>query len=313
MSRSNKLKLGTRGSRLALAQAENAKAALQAQHSDLDVEIVIIKTSGDRGERTQVGAFVHEIQEAILDSRVDVGLHCLKDLPVEPVPGLVLAAHVEREDSRDTLIGRVSSVDELPLNCVVGTGSVRRTSQLAHVRPDLHYKPLVGNVDTRLRKLMEGEYEAIVLAIAGLKRLGILSGWASSEYGSLTVLPLSSEEMLPAPGQAVLVLETREADSFAREMVQMFEHSETRTCATAERAFLKVFGGGCSMPIASLASISGNVLHLTGLIASPDGRTLLRDSVKGSPPDPVGVATELAELLEGQGARDLLASLEAAR
>ena len=313
MSRDNKLKLGTRGSRLALAQAETAKAALQAHHSDLEVEIVIIKTSGDRGERTQVGAFVHEIQEAILDARVDVGLHCLKDLPVDAVPGLVLAAHLEREDSRDTLIGKVTSIDDLPLNCVVGTGSSRRTSQLANVGPDLHYKPLVGNVDTRLRKLMEGEYEAIVLAIAGLKRLGILSGWASSEYSSLNVLPLSSEEMLPAPGQAVLVLETREGDAFAREKVQMFEHAETRTCATAERAFLKAFGGGCSMPIASLASVSSNVLHLSGLIASPDGKTLLRDSVKGSPTNPSGAAQELAELLEGQGARDLLASLEAVR
>ncbi len=305
-----KLKLGTRGSRLALAQAEKVKNTLTELHEDLEVEIVIIKTSGDRGERTQIGAFVREIQEAILDHRVDVGLHCLKDLPVERIAGLTLAAHLKREDPRDTLIGRVEGLGDLRANSIVGTGSIRRTSQIAHLRPDLHYKPLVGNVDTRLRKLLSGEYGAIVLAIAGLKRLGLLDTWKESEFAQLLVTPMSLEVMLPAPGQAVLVLETRAEDRASQGLVSSFEDPETRLCATAERAFLKVFGGGCSMPIASLGTVSGGVLSLAGLIASPDGSRVLRGTFHGPAADPQGAAQVLADQLESQGARKLLKDLE---
>ncbi len=310
---SNSLKLGTRGSKLAMAQAEKAKATLESTHPGLEVEIVTIKTSGDRGEREQIGAFVHEIQVAILDGRVDVGLHCLKDVPVEQANGLTLAAHLRREDPRDGFIARVESLTQLPKDSVVGTGSVRRTSQLAKVRSDLTFKPLVGNVDTRLRKLMTGEYDAILLAVAGLKRLGLLDAWKDSEYASLSVTPMNTDEMLPAPGQAVLVLETRATDTDTKGLVSFFEHSETRACATAERAFLKAFGGGCSMPIASLGMIEGGQMNLSGLIASPDGGRVIRSVASGPVDDPLSVAKILADRLVEQGAWDLLQLVGATR
>lgn len=286
-----KLRLGTRGSRLALAQAHNVSDLLTRMGHE--VEIVTIKTSGDRGDRDRLGAFVREIQESLLRDQIDVALHCLKDLPTKAVPGLTLGAYLEREDPRDTLITRGPTLENLPCGAVVGTGSVRRTSQLAAVRPDLMFRPLMGNVDTRMRKLIAGEYDAIVLAIAGLKRLGVLDGWESSEYGALTVHPLDPAQMLPAPGQAVLVLETRDGDP-AAEAVRPLHHPATQAAADAERTFLAAFGGGCSVPVAALASEG----ELTGLVASPDGRTVLRASGND------GAA--LAQELGGKGAFDIV-------
>lgn len=268
------------------------------------MEIVTIKTSGDKGDRDRLGAFVREIQHALLENAVDVALHCLKDLPTQPVEGLTLAAHLEREDPRDTLITRGPTLMELPEGAVVGTGSVRRTSQLAARRPDLVFRPLLGNVDTRMRKLMEGEYDAIVLAIAGLRRLGVLETWASSEYGSLTVHPLEPDTMLPAPGQAVLVLETR-ADEGS--LVAELNHPVTERCAIAERVFLKAFGGGCSVPVAALATGLGDGLSLTGLVASPDGQTVLRQTLAGKEPEALG--STLADAMGAEGAFDIVRSV----
>ena len=287
-----KLRIGTRGSRLAMAQAHALEASLVGQGHE--VEIVTVRTSGDRGHREVLGAFVKEIQEALLRDEVDVALHCLKDLPTRPVPGLMLAAYLEREDPRDTLISRGPGLVDLPQGSVVGTGSLRRTSQLAAARPDLRFMPLMGNVDTRMRKLMAGEYDAIVLAIAGLKRLGVLDGWKASEYGSLTVHSLEPDAMLPAPGQAVLVLETRADDTSSAEAVRFLEHPATRADADAERLFLHAFGGGCSVPVAALASGG----FLTGLVASPDGRTVLR----GTSDDGAALARRLGE----QGAFEIV-------
>ncbi len=250
-----------------MAQAHALSASLtQAGH---EVEIVTVRTSGDKGHREVLGAFVKEIQESLLRGEVDVALHCLKDLPTTPVPGLTLGAYLPREDPRDALISRGPSLTELPECSVVGTGSLRRTSQLAAARSDLRFLPLMGNVDTRMRKLMVGEYDAIVLAVAGLKRLGVLEDWHASEYRSLTVHPLESDTMLPAPGQAVLVLETRTGEG---EAVRFLHHAPTQAAADAEREFLHAFGGGCSVPVAALAADGA----LVGLVASPDGRTVLR-------------------------------------
>lgn len=276
----------------------------------LEVEIVTIKTSGDQGIRDRLGAFVREIQEQVLAGGVDVALHCLKDLPTEPIPGLSFAAYMEREDARDTLISRGASLAELSMRAIVGTGSVRRTSQLAAARRDLSFRPLVGNVDTRLRKLMEGEYDAIVLAIAGLKRLGLAIGADGqlAAYPGLTVRPLPYSSMLPAPGQAVLVLETRSGEEG---LASALDHLPTRQCSLAERAFLRRFGGGCSVPVAAFASIESDELTLTGLVASPDGRQVLTASRVGSPLSSVELGISLAEELGERGAFEIVqAALE---
>ncbi|MEZ0324508.1 MAG: hydroxymethylbilane synthase [Fimbriimonas sp.] len=297
-----RLRLGTRGSKLALAQA-HAVQSLLAPFGD--VEIVTIKTSGDKGDRDRLGAFVREIQESLLREEVDIALHCLKDLPTQEVPGLRLSAHLVREDARDTLITRGPVLMDLPEGAVVGTGSVRRTSQLAAVRPDLVFRPLVGNVDTRLGKLVSGEYDAIVLALAGLRRLGILESWSEFAYAGLSVHTLSEEEMLPAPGQAVLVLETRESDAASHEVVKRFNHEDTEICARAERAFLKAFGGGCSVPVAASGVVEREGLELRGLVASPDGRVVLRGVQAGSKGDWRWLAARLVEELAARGAMDV--------
>jgi hydroxymethylbilane synthase len=290
------LRLGTRGSKLALAQANTIKATLERLHDGLSLEIVPITTSGDRGNREVLGSFVREIQHALLDNRIDMALHCLKDLPTEPVPGLRLAANLEREDPRDALIGTVTSLKDLKAGACVGTGAVRRTSQIASVRPDLRFTPLVGNIDTRLRKLSEGQYDAIILAIAGLKRLGLLDNWTSD----LKVTPLEFDQMLPSPGQAVLVLETRADESSPAEILN---HEPTRLCAEAERFFLGSFGGGCSIPVAAFCTYDRGALHLSGLVASPDGSTVLRGTSTGESPNEV--ALSLFNELSASGAQGL--------
>lgn len=273
------------------------------------MEIVPIKTSGDRGERELLGAFVREIQEALLDERIDIALHCLKDLPTEGVSGLQLSAHLEREDPRDALICRGSGLESLPSGAVLGTGSVRRTSQMIARRSDLTFKPLVGNVDTRLRKLIAGEYQGIVLAMAGLKRLGLLESWAESEYAVLSVHPMAGDVMLPAPGQAVLVLETRDADHASIGLVAHLDHKETRAAATAERAFLKTFGGGCSVPVAAFARAGETTLVLEGLVASLDGRQVIRGVESNGVGHPESVGKRLAEKLGAQGAFEIVNDL----
>lgn len=297
-----RLRLGTRGSKLALAQATNLKATLERLHPGLEIEITPITTSGDKGNREIVGSFVREIQHALLENRVDLALHCLKDLPTEQVTGLTLAAHLHREDPRDALIGPVESILDLPAGATVGTGSVRRTSQLSSLRPDLRFLPLLGNIDTRLRKLREGEYDAIILAIAGLKRLGLTETW-SQDHPDLFVTPLEFDQMLPAPGQAVLVIETRASDAFAIEKAGVLNDEPSQLCSATERLFLAEFGGGCSVPVASFGTYDHGALHLSGLVASPDGRRVLRGTSTGD--TPTETARVLFEELRSQGALDL--------
>lgn len=310
----DRIRLGTRGSRLALAQAYSVRDQLIGQYPGLEVEIVTIRTSGDRGERDRLGAFVRDIQEELLAGKVDVALHCLKDLPTEPIHGLTFAAYLEREDPRDTFISTGVALAGLPSGAVVGTGSLRRTSQLAAGRSDLTFRPLVGNVDTRMRKVIEAEYDGIVLAVAGLKRLGILApdgeGLLSEEFRTLKVRALSPEQMLPAPGQAVLVLEVREGEG---DPVAFLDHSDTRQCSHAERAFLRTFGGGCSVPVAALAEVKKEELHLTGLVASPDGTRVLQGVDTGPLAEASEIGTRLATQLGEQGAFDIVRGVVASR
>lgn len=266
------------------------------------MEIVPIRTSGDRGNREVLGSFVKEIQESLLAGEVDVALHCLKDLPTRPIDGLVFAANLKREDPTDALICRDSNWKELPHGAIVGTGSVRRTSQLAAHRPDLKFKPLVGNIDTRMRKLQEGVYDAIVLATAGLQRFGVLDNWAESEYSALSIEAL---DILPAAGQAILILEVR-TDSKVRGLIESLNDVETECSGIAERAFLSSFGSGCSMPVAAHAIVKGESLVLNGLVASVDGRKVVRGTLQGPIGAPRQLGEGLARKLCEQGARDLI-------
>ncbi len=303
----NRIRLGTRGSKLALIQAHTIQQLLQSRDPEVTVEIVPIKTSGDRGNREILGSFVKEIQEALLRDEIDVALHCLKDLPTRPIEGLVFAAYLKREDPTDSLISRELSFSHLPKGGVVGTGSIRRTSQLSALRSDLKFKPLVGNIDTRIRKLQEGEYDAIVLASAGLERLGVLKDWETSEFRSLKLEELP---ILPAAGQAILILETK-TDSVVRKWIDPLNDSDTQCVGMAERSFLSFFGTGCSLPVAAHATVSGSDLKLEGLVAATDGSTLLRGSQTGPNGEPIELGRSLAARLCDQGARDLLPEVSA--
>lgn len=276
-------------------------AALR-QHAGVEVEIVPVRTSGDEGRREVLGAFVKEIQEALLRDEIDLGLHCLKDLPTRRIDGLCFPAYLKREDPRDAVITRTAFLHQLPERAVVGTGSVRRSSQLLARRPDLQCKPLTGNVDTRLRKLSEGEYDAIILAVAGIKRLGI-EGRLGADYPGLSFRALEYDEMLPAPGQAVLVLEAREEDNAHKEIAARLNDVDSHRSALAERAFLNYFGGGCSVPVAAHCACRYD-LELQGLVAAPDGSKVVQGRDRGE--DPVELGRRLAESLISQGAESLL-------
>ncbi len=303
--------IGSRGSRLALWQATSVKNALETLHPQFNIEIVIIKTSGDvmKDESLSViggkGVFTKELEEALLDRRIDVAVHSLKDLPTTSQPDLAIAAICEREDPRDALVMRADSALEtstlqtLTTNATVGTSSPRRIAQLKHVRPDLEIKDLRGNVDTRLRKLDAGWYDAVVLASAGLRRLDL--HYRISAY-------LEPGEILPAVGQGALGVQTRADDRTAIEMVEKLDHAPTRIACTAERALLRELGGGCLLPIAGHAVIKGDRLRLDGLVAHPNGARVLRDQLDGATNEPVGLGHALAQRLLSNGAADLLSA-----
>ena len=302
----SRLRLGTRGSLLALVQAKNVKRLIESEHPSLSVEIVTVRTSGDKGDRFRLGAFVGELQTAVLSHEVDVALHCLKDVPTYRTSGLRFAAHLERGDVRDTLITRGGDWRELPKGAIVGTGSLRRTAQIRRLLDDVEYRPLVGNVDTRLRKLQEGEYDAIVLAKAGLDRLDWSDGDRIVGFPELRFHPLSADELMPAAGQAVLVLEARKDDEVSCDAARFLNDPVTEKCATAERAFLGRFGSGCSMPIGALAERVGDKFKLRGRVISPDGAQLLQSSVEWIGEDAESVGAAMGDELISQGARELL-------
>ncbi len=298
------LRVGTRGSPLALRQAELVVGHLAQVTPTRPVEIVPIKTSGDRLAQVALadfggkGLFVKEIEEALLDGRVDLAVHSLKDLPATLRPELRLAAFPPREDPRDVLVSPTGlGLADLPRGAVVGTSSLRRRVLLLARRPDLRIEPIRGNLDTRLRKLQDGPYEAVVLAAAGLHRLGLLSDCAQ-------VLP--PEEFVPAAGQGILAVQARASDGPLLELLSRLDHTETRWQALAERAFLQHLGASCHTPVAAHARVRGNELSVVGLVASLDGRCVIRAEVGGALEAAEVLGQKLAAELNGRGAAELL-------
>lgn len=301
-----KLRIGTRGSKLALWQANWVKSELERTHG-LAVEIEKIKTTGDKitdVPLAQVGGkglFVKEIEEALLDGRVDLAVHSMKDVPTEFPDGLALRCITEREDPRDAaLTHNGENIFELPVGAKVGTSSLRRRAQLLSRRPDLKVLDLRGNLDTRMRKLEEGEFDAVILAGAGLRRLG----WADriTHY-------IEPTDMLPAIGQGALGIETRTDDDKTNKLVDFFNHHETWVAVRAERALLKRLEGGCQVPIAAFATVSSGVVSMTGLVASVDGKTIITDTIEGPEERAEALGVELAERLLKDGAFDILKEL----
>ena len=303
----DKIIIGTRGSRLALWQAEFVRAQLKEKHPQISVELEIIKTFGDREQNVSLteiggqGVFVKELETALIANRIDLAVHSLKDLPTVLPENLHISAVLKREDVRDALIvgkeSNANSISDLPENAVIGTSSLRRASQIKNLRPDLQIKDLRGNVDTRIAKLDAGEYDAIILAAAGLKRLGC-------EH-RITAF-LSFDEMLPQVGQGALAIETRKDDSETNNLVAVLNDAETRACVEAERAFLRGLGGGCQFPIAAHARIEENEMRLEGLVAKPDGSEILRDARTGDSAKARENGELLALRLLAKGAQNLI-------
>jgi hydroxymethylbilane synthase len=308
-----RLTIGSRGSKLALWQAEWVRARLAELRPQVEVSIEIIKTSGDVLKHEPLaliggkGVFTKELEEALLDQRIDLAVHSLKDLPTQLPHELLIAAITQREDTRDALVLRdritfaqQPSIKNLPHGSVVGTSSPRRLSQLKHLRSDLTIKDLRGNVDTRLRKLDAGDYDAIILASAGLRRLGLQHRISA---------PIEIEEMLPAVGQGALGIETRNDEELAS-LLAPLNHQETRAACMAERALLRALGGGCQLPIAGHAIVTGERLRLEGMVAGVSGETIIRDSLEGAASDAEQLGSELATRLLKNGAQSLLAEIE---
>jgi hydroxymethylbilane synthase len=300
--------IGTRGSKLALWQTNWVKGELERLHPGLQVNIEIISTKGDRvldvslpklGEQGK-GLFTKELEDAIRERRIDLAVHSLKDLPTELPAGLHIAAISEREDVRDALVARagIQGFGDLPYNALIGTSSLRRQAQIRAVRPDLRLEPIRGNVDTRLRKLDDGQFDAIILAAAGLHRL---------EFAGRITEHLSTELVLPAVGQGALAIETRSDDANINEIVSRLNHETTRLACQAERAFLKGLGGGCLVPIAAQAEIAATTLTLTGLVASTDGSEIVRGKLAGPSEEAEALGHQLAQELIAQGADQILA------
>ena len=303
-----KLTIGTRGSQLAMWQTNWVKSEIERRHPGVSIEVEVISTKGDRvldvslpklGEQGK-GLFTKELEEAIFEHRVDLAVHSLKDLPTELPAGLQIGAICERENVSDALVARkgIASFDELPQRALVGTSSLRRQAQLRAVRPDLLIEPIRGNVDTRLRKLDEGQYDAIVLAAAGLHRLG--------HAGRITEY-LGDDRMLSAVGQGALAIEIRENDEATAEIIGELDHQPTRLACNAERAFLKGLGGGCLVPIAAHATIESGMMTLKGLVASPDGAEAMRDQRSGAALEAELIGQQLADAMLLRGADRILA------
>ncbi len=299
------LRIGTRGSRLALAQSEWVRERLEACHPEVRVELVRIKTRGDKILDTPLslvggkGLFVKEIEESLLRGEVDAAVHSMKDVPTELPEGLGLRVFPEREDPRDVLVSaRGERFEDLPRGARLGTSSLRRGAQLLHRRPDLEVRSIRGNVETRLEKLASGEVDAIVLAAAGLRRLGL--AYRATQF-------FAPEELLPAMGQGALGVEMRLDDRTTWERFRFLNHEATELRVRAERALLARLEGGCQVPIAGHAFLEGDALLLKGLVAELDGSALVADEARGEAALPEEIGTRLAEALLAAGAGDILA------
>ncbi|HWR14553.1 MAG TPA: hydroxymethylbilane synthase [Terriglobales bacterium] len=295
-----RLRIGSRGSQLALWQANHISSLLRERGHEVEIEI--IKTTGDKildvalAKVGTKGMFTKEIEEALLEGRVDLAVHSLKDLPTELAPEFEVAAITVRENPRDAFLSRhFTSINELPQKARVGTSSLRRQAQLKAMRPDLEIHPLRGNVDTRIRKMEEGQYDAIILASAGLNRLG-LTRWIRE------VIP--ADVMCPAAGQGALGIEIRKGDAETLKHLEFLNDRPTRLAVMAERALLNELGGGCQVPIGAHAEVTGDDIKLMGVVARPDGTLVLRDTRFGG--DPVRLGEELGKSLLERGGRDIL-------
>lgn len=305
----SRLRIATRGSRLALAQSRAVARRIE-ESLGVESELVEVRTSGDRMQNVSLakiggkGLFTKEIEEALLGGRADIAIHSAKDLPVAIPPGLILAAFTERADPRDALIGRGpdTSLEALPRGARVGTGSVRRASQLLAVRPDLEIVPLRGNVETRLRKLEEEDLHAVILACAGLDRLGL---------GDRIHERLSPNLLLPSVGQGTLAIQAMEGDPVAADLAAV-DHPGTRAEFTAERAFLSHLEGDCNVPLAALAQrVSGDKVVLRGLVASLDGRRVVRATAEAAVTDAASAGRAAADEVLREGAVSILEAIRA--
>jgi hydroxymethylbilane synthase len=299
-----RLKLGTRGSPLALQQSHWIKDQLEAAEPGLRIDLVIIRTTGDRIQDSPLsaiggkGLFVKEIEEALLDQRVDLAVHSMKDMPGDLPEGLVIGAVPVREDPRDVFISRDGRrLSEVPPGGRIGTSSLRRKSQLLHIRPDLEIIPLRGNLDTRIKKITTQDLAGIVLAAAGLHRMGLKG--QISQY-------LELETSLPAVGQGALALEMRQGDGGMHSLLSRINHEPTALCTLSERAFLSRLQGGCQVPVAGHARIRNDQMFLQGLIAGLDGQKLFKDEIAGPLTDPRTLGIDLAERLLETGGKGIL-------
>ena len=312
------LKLGTRGSQLAVFQAHTVAGLLQS-HSGVACDILVIKTSGDRlaeAPLADIGGkrlFVKEIEDALLSGAIDLAVHSSKDMPAVPPPGLALGAVLPREDARDVVVLPNGENMAVPLEDVVrrlgqapriGTGSVRRTTQLTRLFPKARFAPIRGNLETRLRRLEAGEFDALILAAAGLIRLG---------HGSRISAALPPETCVPAPGQGIIAVEIRSADTTTRDIVKKIDDSLTAAALTAERAVVTRLGGGCQMPIGAYAIASEHGLALTAIVVSVDGARTVRTETRGLLADAELVGAQAAEQLLARGAADILAAVNMVR
>ena len=303
------LRIATRSSPLALWQAEHVRDRLLALHDDLQVDLVTMLTKGDKILDTPLakiggkGLFVKELEVGILEGRADIAVHSMKDVPVDFPDGLELAVVLAGEDPRDAFVSNTyGSIDELPQGAHVGTASLRRQSQLLARRPDLRIGALRGNVNTRLRKLDEGQFDAILLACAGLKRLGM---------GDRIARALTPEESLPAIGQGIVGIEARSGDSAVLDRIAPLADPEAAIRIAAERALNQQLAGGCQVPIAGHATLHGDELLLRGLVGRPDGTEMVRAEVRGPQTDGARLGRELGDELLANGAREILAELYA--
>jgi hydroxymethylbilane synthase len=298
------IRIGTRASALALWQAEWVKSELEKRYPGMIVTLTKIKTTGDKildvplAKVGGKGLFVKEIEEAMLENEIDIAVHSMKDVPTFFPDGLHLSCITKREDARDALLSRNNAAfKDLPKGANVGTSSLRRQAQLMSLRPDFVIHQLRGNVGTRLQKLKEGKFDAIILAAAGVKRLGLEAN--VSEY-------LSPEISLPAIGQGALGIECRVDDRELNDMIAFFNHTDSRTCVTGERALLRRLEGGCQVPIACYGQVKNGKLTLTGLVGSVDGKRIVKDSIEGEPGKAEKLGVTLAEKLLSQGADVIL-------
>lgn len=298
------IRIGTRGSKLAMAQTNSVLESIKKAAPDITTEICVIKTSGDIMQDVSLlqiggqGVFVKEIEEALLSGSIDLAVHSMKDVPGEIPDGLTFAAILPREDVRDILVSRGNiKMEFMPKGAKIGTGSLRRGAQIKAMLPDVTIVPLRGNIDTRLRKIETENLTGVILAAAGMKRLGYMEKIA--QY-----LPI--ELMLPAVGQGALGLQIRKADSELANVLAKLNHAATAAEVTAERSYLRALGGGCRLPIAALGKLAGKDLSLEGLVAAPNGAIICRDKVRGEIAEAEELGKRLAEMIMEKGGKKLL-------